>query len=216
VHEATGRALLERRVRALQPAVVFLDLALPGLGGVGGVPAIQRLSPAARIVLLTGAPAEKQAVLGLLAGARGYCDRRLGPVLVRKAVDVVQGGEIWIERRVIPHLLRKVKALGRRDHGTDPPGPVGPLLRLLGARELEIARLVGAGASNKEIAAQLSITEATVKAHLTSIFRKLRVTDRLRLALFVAEQEGGSRRGRDGRPPRRSALRRGRARETLD
>ncbi len=176
----------------LHPDVVFLDLALPGLGGVGGVPAVQRLSPTARMVLLTGSPGEKQAVLALLAGARGYCDRSIGRVLMRKAVEVVQRGEIWIERRVVPLLLQKVRALGQ-ERGMEPTGSDGPPLHLLGSRELEIARLVGGGANNKEIAGSLDISEATVKAHLTSIFRKLNVSDRLRLALCVAEHIGATR-----------------------
>jgi DNA-binding NarL/FixJ family response regulator len=178
----------------VRPSVVFLDLALPGLGGLGDVPAIQRLNPAAKIILLARAANESQAVFALVAGARGYCGRNIGPSLIGKAAEVVQRGEIWIARGVIPLLLKKLTALtqGRPDaEGRAEESP----LAALGPRERQIAELVGIGANNKEIATRLHITEATVKAHLTSVFRKLNVSDRLRLALFVTEKrrERGSK-----------------------
>lgn len=188
--QVTTRPALEA-VMGRRPAVLFLDLALPGLGGIGGLAGIQRLSPSTHIVLLTRTPNETQAVFALLAGAKGYCHRDMSPVQLRKAVDVVRRGEIWIGRRVILRLLERLAALTRRRRGrAGVPDP----FHELAPREIEIAEMIGGGASNKEIAGRLRITEATVKAHLTSVFRKLGVPDRLRLALLVSEQQTGSRR----------------------
>jgi len=190
VAEVGDRVGLVEHMTHLRPAVVFLDLSLPGLGGVEGVPAIQRLSPSSKIVVLDPAPDAHQAVFALLAGARGYCDRRIGPSLVLKAAEAVQRGEIWTGRSVVSHLLQRLTALapGPARGAVSPPGSRTPFA-LLGPRERQIATLVGAGASNKEIARQLSISEATVKAHLTSVFRKLKVPDRLRLALSIMQGE---------------------------
>jgi DNA-binding NarL/FixJ family response regulator len=191
IQEADRRETLEHGIVGAGDAVVFVDLTLPGLGGLGGVPAIQRLNPAAKIVLLAGTANEREAVFALVAGARGYCDRNIGPSLVRKATEVVHRGEIWIARRVVPLLLKNLTSLsglGRDDIRVVAESPFDSLA----PRERQIAELVGVGANNKEIATRLKVTEATVKAHLTSVFRKLNVSDRLRLALFVTEQKGRS------------------------
>jgi two-component system NarL family response regulator len=207
--EAADRVELEERMLANRPAVVFLDLALPGLSGLDGVPDIQRLNPRARLVLLASSPSERQAVFALVAGARGYCDRNIAPSQVKKAVEVVQRGEIWIGRHVVPHLLRRISSLTPAGPDAGPGGRRLPRrFDFLAPRERQIALLVGSGANNKEIAERLGISESTVKAHLTSVFRKLDVPDRLRLALFVRRQRApaGARRS-PSRAPRRSTSR---------
>jgi len=192
IAEAADRLTLEQRMLRIHPAVVFLDLDLPGLGGVRQVASIGRLHPAAKIVLLTAAPDEQEAVFALLAGARGYCDRAIRPPLIKKAAEAVQRGEIWIGRRLVPHLVKRLSALGEvpamASRGRSPD-----VFPLLGRRERQIARLVGVGATNKEIATHLNITPATVKAHLTSVYHKLNVPDRLRLALFLSGHPVASR-----------------------
>lgn len=176
----------------LRPGIVFIDLALPGLGGLAGVPAIQRLDPTVRLVLLTRRPSERQALGALVAGARGYCSRDIEPALIRRAVEVVERGEIWIGRQVVPVLLRRLTALSGRN-GQGATAVDAEPLPYLAPREREIALLVGKGANNKEIASELAISEATVKAHLTSVFRKLKVANRLHLALVVTQHGGSSR-----------------------
>jgi DNA-binding NarL/FixJ family response regulator len=184
--EVADRAALAHVMLARRPALLFVDLALPGLGGLDGVPGVQRLSPSARIILLAAAPSEREAVFALVAGARGYCDRSIAPSLVRKAAEVVQRGEIWIGRHVVPHLLRQITALTPSQAGVASGRSLPSRFDFLAPREREIALLVGGGANNREIAMRLRITESTVKAHLTSVFRKLNVSDRLRLALVVS------------------------------
>lgn len=186
LHEVSERRALEHSLVNRRPVAVLLDLHLPDLGGVFGVAAIQRLRPEARIVLLTNRPDEREGIAALKAGARGYCDRDTDPALLAKALDVVQKGEIWVGRKLIPHLIEELTALTERQ----PAGPDDDLdsrLDRITAREREIAQLLSAGASNKEIARKLSVTERTVKAHLTAIFRKLGISGRLQLALFMLE-----------------------------
>jgi len=200
--EAVDRESLEVAMLTTGHLVVFLDMALPGLHGVDGVPDVQRVNPSAGIVVLASPPSERQAVFALVAGARGYCDRNIAPSLVRKAAEVVRRGEIWIGRGVVPHLLRRITSLTPAEDGAEKTGSLPTRFEFLAPRERQIALLVGAGANNKEIAGQLSITEATVKAHLTSVFRKLNVSDRLRLALVVSGQRPKPARMPRGYAPR--------------
>ncbi len=186
LYEVAERSSLERSMANLKPAILLLDLALPGLGGVEGTPVIQRLSPMTSIVLLTSTPNDREGLAALKAGARGYCSLDTDPTLLRKAVTVVLKGEIWVARNVFAPLLEELTSLTERRHKEFPPNLDTRLDRLT-PREREIAQLIGGGASNKEIAGRLNITEATVKAHLTAIFRKLGLSDRLGLALFVTE-----------------------------
>lgn len=187
VHEVAERAELERSLTTLQPAVLFLDLALCTAAGVGEVSALQALSPATKIVLFTENPDPAEGVSVLQVGAKGYCSQEIRPELLEKAVEMVQEGQIWVERSVIPYLLGELASAGGRkalSSSLEPP-PDSPL-DCLTPRERAVADLIAAGGWNKEIACRLTITEATVKAHLTAIFRKLGVTDRLQLGLFLA------------------------------
>jgi DNA-binding NarL/FixJ family response regulator len=189
LQEAAARADLERRMAKLKPAVLLLDLALPALGGVGGIRAIQRFSPLTKIVLLTDTLDEKEGVSALKAGARGYCHTDIDPSLLKKAVEMVQKGEIWVGRMLTLQLLEELTSLTERGQKNS-PARSDLRFSCLTPRQREIVQLVGCGATNKEIAGRLNITEGTVKAHLTGIFRKTGCPDRLRLALFVTEHRG--------------------------
>jgi two-component system NarL family response regulator len=118
------------------------------------------------------------------AGVRGYCRIDIDPELLKRVVVAVQLGELWIRRSLMARLLDELgvrvpaEALEKR-------AVVGRLVRLT-VREQQIAALVGGGGTNKQIARRLAISERTVKAHLTEIFRKLGITDRLKLALLLA------------------------------
>jgi len=190
IHDAGDFGDLERCMAQFSPAVLLLDLDLPQMGGVQGLSKVQRLFPSTRIILLAGKNDETEAVSALKAGAKGYCIREIDPVHLRKAVKVVQKGEVWVGRKTICHLLEELTGLTQNG-----PNDCLPLqevyLRHLTPRERQIALLVGEGACNKEISTRLNICERTVKAHLTAIFYKLQITDRLRLGLFVAAQNNG-------------------------
>jgi len=185
-HEVTDRALLGRSLTRRAPAALLLDVNLPALGGVEGVAAVQQLKPAVKTVVLTSHPDEREGITALKAGARGYCDRDIDTALLCKALDVVQKGEIWVGRKLIPHLLDELTALTQQGPTARAPERDTRLDRIT-PREREIVQLLSAGASNKEIAKDLRITERTVKAHLTAVFRKLGISGRLQLALFALE-----------------------------
>lgn len=190
-HEVSEWECLDRTISSLAPDIVLLDLGILSSSGISDLSIIRRISRKSKIIVLTGSPNDTEGVESLRAGAKGYCSRDIDERQLRKAVDRVGAGEIWAERRLIPLLV---------DHCTRAP-EVRPELRvrsdrrlaLLTPREREIARLIGSGASNRDIADLLRVGEGTVKAHLTAIFRKLGFSDRLQLGLYLAGSTGKSR-----------------------
>ena len=181
VVEVGSPAGLESQVAALVPSVVLLD--------VGGEPdaktfaIIASLSALARTIVVAEHDDDALAVRVLKAGASGFCPRNTPAALLRKAVQLVDAGEIWIGRRIMLRLIEELAAL----HGAARPdaGTGGELT----GRETAVARLVARGAGNKEIAHALSISVKTVKTHLTNIFRKLGVSSRLQLGLAIGPPE---------------------------
>ncbi len=183
-HEVAQWEALDRTISSLLPSVLLFDMDLLIASGIADLSIIRRISRKTRIIVLSESPNDEEGLSGLKAGARGYCARSLDAALLRKAVEKVREGEIWAERRLIPLLVE----LYSRDpeERPDPRAQPDRRLALLTPREREIARLIGAGATNRDIAARLKVGEGTVKAHLTAIFRKLGFTDRLQLGLFLA------------------------------
>jgi DNA-binding NarL/FixJ family response regulator len=141
----------------------------------------------------------KEAVSAFKAGVKGYCHKDINPFFLKKAVELIQKGEVWVGRKTISHLLSELTS-HTVNRQKDPPNLSKVCLDYLTRREHQVALLVGDGAHNKEIARRLNISERTVKAHLTAIFQKLQIPDRLRLGLFVANHNLGSV---NSRPPRR-------------
>ena len=190
-YDVSAWEALDRTIATLAPAVVLLDVALLRSSGINDLSIIRRISRKTRIIVLSDSPSREEAIAGLKAGARGYCDRDLDANLLRRAVDCVRNGEIWAERKLIPIL---VEQFGRDfDERPEPRARSDRRLALLTPREQEIASKIGAGASNRDIAVRLKVGEGTVKAHLTSIFRKLGFADRLQLGLFLAGPVGRRR-----------------------
>jgi len=187
IHEVGDQVDLKRSMTNSRPAVLLLDSNLPQMAEVRGVPAIQRLCLSTRIILFTSVHDEKEEISALKCGAKGYCKKEIDPSQLRKAVEVVQKGEVWVRRKTICRLLAEVCSFSETGPKDSPP-LTEVYLQYLTPRERQIALLVGHGAANKEIASRINISERTVKAHLTSIFQKLQISDRLRLGLFVAAQ----------------------------
>jgi two-component system, NarL family, nitrate/nitrite response regulator NarL len=200
VYQAKELGQMQRSLVHLKPSVLFIDLSFRGV--IKSIKAIQRLSPRTKILVLSGTPDLNEAVIALQAGVKGYCHRDLDRILLRKAVQTIQKGEVWVERGIIPHL---VKELGERKRPVKRYPARSTHLKPLTIRQRQIALYVSEGASNKEIASVLNITQATVKAHIHVIFRKLGLSDRLELALFVREKF--QRRQKKSLPPHRLSSR---------
>ena len=177
---------LKQGLARLAPAVLLLDLELPGLDGARGVAALRKASPATKVVAFSMVASDELEIALFKLGVRGCARRDIDPQMLKRIVAAVEQGELWIRRAIMPPLVEKLGARLREDACTT--SEIGDDLALLTDREREIVRLIGSGESNKQIARELCITERTVKAHLTGIFRKLGVADRVRLALRVASR----------------------------
>ncbi len=133
---------------------------------------------------------EENQIKALVNGAAGYCSISEPAELYLLALDHILKGDLWIQRHLVPKIIGKliqlksdtqVKQESRKNNASR------ERLNTLSNRELDVAKMIGSGESNKIIASTLNISERTVKAHLTSIFKKLDVPDRLHLALFFKE-----------------------------
>jgi two-component system nitrate/nitrite response regulator NarL len=166
--EVAERKALKQAMANLRLDVVVVDLSLPQLGRARGLPHIQEACPTTKMLVFTDTPAQIEAIAALKAGARGHASRSIDPAQLMKAVRVIQDGETWIARRLIPVLVSEMVSVTQcreRDLA------VNRDLESLTERQRVVANLLSRGACNKEIAAKLNISERTVKAHLTRAFR---------------------------------------------
>lgn len=175
-------ALRECLVR-LQPQLLLLDLRLLRAARVQDTAQLHKASPATRIVASIDACDEDLELALFRAGVRALCSQDVNGELLSKIVNAVLLGELWIRRALVPKLLEGLTT-ERNNEGTGCTGRFS----VLTPREIEIARLIGQGVSNKRIARHLAIAEQTVKGHLTAIFRKIGVVDRTKLALLFAHR----------------------------
>lgn len=175
--------LLRDGLVRIKPQVLLLDHDLPGLDSPVGIADLKKLSPETKIVILTHALSDETEWELFKAGVRGCCKKDIEPKQLNSVIVAIQQGELWIRRTLTCRLLDELGIIALEKNQIKQAA--SDLLANLTRREHEIATLVGNGESNKQIAQHLAITERTVKAHLTEIFRKLDVADRLKLALIV-------------------------------
>ena len=156
---STGQEAIEK-FRQHRPDVTLMDLQMPGLDGSEAIFRIQNEFPDARIVVLTTYTGDAQVLRALRAGARGYILKGHVHRELLETIRAVHAGQ----KRIPPDIAAELA-----EHATDDA---------LSSREIDVLRLIAAGNSNKLIADQLSIGEATVKSHVTNILSKLGANDR--------------------------------------
>lgn len=195
---ATVEELL-KRVVATAPDVVLID------GDILGKPIEQHIArvvasaPASRVIVMTAAYNEDEEVALLRAGVKGCCRRGVDPDSLRQVLTVTQGG-VWVTSSLLPRLVRELQRFATHQPAAEPsiaepatptakaeavPKVIREKLSILTRREQDIVKLIAAGATNKQIATDLDISERTVKGHLSNVFQKLGVPDRLKLVLYL-------------------------------
>lgn len=158
----------------------------PGQPAARLVGPIRRRAGTRPLIILADEPTEDDALAALGAGASGYCNSHAAPEVLQQVATVVENGGLWVGQRLMQRLLAGTARLA------PPPDTSGASwASSLTEREREVAVAVAGGASNKEIARQLGITERTVKAHVGAILDKLGARDRLQLSLIVNGIETG-------------------------
>lgn len=149
------------------------------------VQAVRRHLPQAVLIVLSDTPTDDEGMQALSAGARGYCNSHASEAVLRQVFAVVSEGGLWIGESLMERLLVGITRLAPMPGNAE--AAKNGWHDKLTEREWEVARAIAAGASNKEVARQLGITERTVKAHVGVILGKLEVPDRLHLALRIRQ-----------------------------
>jgi NarL family two-component system response regulator LiaR len=184
VAEAAGGDEAVRLAEQLVPDVVLMDLVMPGMDGVAATQRVQQVSPRSQVIVLTSFHDDAHIFPAIKAGARSYLLKDATPQEIAEAVRAAARGEAKLHPRVASRLLEHVRG--------ESAGTANPYTDLT-EREREVLRLIAQGLTNAEIGAALSISEKTVKAHVSNLLSKLYLADRTQAAIF-AWREGFMRR----------------------
>ena len=179
VGEAADGVEAVELVRKVKTDILLLDLAMPRMPGLEALRELTTSSAPVNIILLTAGIEKRQIVEALQLGAKGIVLKESATELLLQSIRSVMAGHFWIGRSSVPNLVQTLKDLGA-EVAEEAPKTFG-----LTPREREVITAIVAGYTNKDIAQDFSISEQTVKHHLTNIFDKLGVSTRLELALFA-------------------------------
>ena len=162
----------------LRPDVILMDLVMPGMDGLEAIRHIVDRQPEVRILVLTSFDGDDKVFPAIRAGALGYLLKDSGPEELVKAIHQVYRGESSLHPNVARKLLRELAHPSAQEPGAQP----------LTDRELEVLKLVARGQSNREIAQQLAISEATVRTHVSRILTKVGLSSRTQAALYALQK----------------------------
>ena len=178
VGEAGDGAQAARLAQQLRPDVVLLDLVMPGTDGVAALELMAEAAVESRVLIVTSFGEHRTVVPAIRAGARGYVSKNVEPSALAAAIRAVAAGHVLLGPEIAAALLGTgaVQSADGADHGAEPQ---------LTAREREVLDLIARGRSNREIAKALTVSEKTVKTHVSNVLMKLGVADRTQAALWA-------------------------------
>ena len=178
VGEASDGMDAIEKARTLQPEVILLDLAMPGMNGLEAIPVILKEIPGTRILILTSYAEDDQVVQAIRSGALGYLRKDSSPDELVSSIHNVALNRMSLP----PDLVRKVIS-NEQPVAEDRPA------NELTAREQDVLRCVAQGFSNKQIASELSVSPTTVRTHISNLLRKLDLENRTQLALYARQNK---------------------------
>ena len=166
-------------VKQLIPDVILMDLVLPGIDGVEATRIVKNISPRTQIVVLTSFHDDSLIFPALKAGAISYILKDMKMNKLAEAITKAHNGEVILHPKVASRVLQNIRKDNQQDHliYTD-----------LTEREMDVLKLIAKGYSNSQIAAELVISENTVKGHVSNILSKLHLADRTQAAVFAWQQ----------------------------
>ncbi|GAB2963071.1 DNA-binding response regulator [Amycolatopsis acidiphila] len=183
VGEAADGAAALTRTAELDPDVVLMDVRMPGVDGIDATRAIVREHPRSKVLILTTFDLDEYAFAGLKAGASGFLLKNVPPEDLLSAIRAVAAGDAVVApsvtRRLLDAMADQLPDPGHPERGQD------PRLARLTEREVEVLTQLAGGLSNAEIAAALTVSEATVKTHVGRLLGKLDLRDRVQAVVFA-------------------------------
>ena len=162
---------------ALKPDVILMDLVMPKLDGVQAIKELREVLPEIKVLVLTSFAEDRRIVAAIEAGALGYLLKDSSPEDLVRAIREVHRGESSLHPKVAQQLVKKLRRPAEE-----------PEREELTARERKVLALIARGLSNREIAKELSISEPTVRTHVSNILRKLGLKSRTQAALYALRQ----------------------------
>jgi DNA-binding NarL/FixJ family response regulator len=174
-----GQALAQ--ARRLDPDVILMDVRMPGLDGIQATAQLAQAGSRARILMLTTFNFDEYVYHAMKAGASGFLLKDATREQLTGAIRAICAGETLLAPAITRRLIEDFCS------GPAPGTPAGSAAGSLSEREREVVRLVAAGLSNAEIAAQLYLSEATIKSHITRILARLGLRDRVQIAVYAYE-----------------------------
>jgi two-component system, NarL family, nitrate/nitrite response regulator NarL len=182
VGEATTGVEALELVSELRPDILLLDISMPRLTGLEVLRRLSKQPAPMRTILLTASVEKSEIIEALLLGAHGVVPKQSASRMLFKSIRTVMAGEFWVSRDMVSDLVETLR-------GPSNSGLAGAKTMGLTRRELEVIAAVVEGQVNKDIAQTFHISEYTVKHHLTRIFDKLGVSNRVELAMFAVNHE---------------------------
>ena len=176
-----GQEAVEKAL-ALSPDVVLMDVRMPVMDGIAATLQIRRKLPGCQVLMLTTFDDEEYVVKSLQAGATGYLLKDIPAADLAQAIRLIRAGIYQLSPSVAGKLIGQ---LGVKSRPATPPPPKNDLTE----RELEVLRLIAGGATNREIAETLVVSEGTVKNHVSNILSRLGLRDRIQAALYAYDHD---------------------------
>ena len=183
VGEASTAAEAVEQCAKHRPDVVLLDIRMPDQQGIEACTTILESSPNTKVLFLTSYADDHTVVAAILAGAQGYLLKEIGADALIRSIKIVASGQSILDPVVTRRALSWMKA------GMTTPSPGGKL-ESLSPQEQAVVALVAEGKTNKEIAAELGLSDKTVKNYLANTFQKLNISRRTQAAAFFARRQG--------------------------
>jgi len=183
-----GKQLLEI-LQKIRPDVILMDVRMPIMDGVEATRIVKEKYKDIKVIILTTFNEDEYIFQGIKNGADGYILKDAGSDDIIKAIKTACTGNILLNPEVATKIVRAFNSMSIDKHSPNALNEQKKKLDLLTQREIEVAKLVAQGKSNKDICLILFLTEGTIKNYLSKIFEKLELTSRTELALFINQTE---------------------------